>query len=292
MKSAVIGAIVGDIIGSSREFNNTNDYNFELFPKDTSYTDDTVCTIAIAAATMGPTPHKYKEALRHWCNIDWKNDELFPMTGAFGSAFQSWLKSDKPQPYNSFGNGAAMRVSPVGWAFNEDNVLQEAKHSAECTHSHPEGIKGAQTIALSISTLNHSFSQKKDLIPIVERFYGKEWRQNIPSPGLWDTTCQGCVPLAISLFLDSKTFEDAIRKAVCYGGDSDTIASIVGSLAGSFYDIPKRFYEPALKKLPVFLLNVLKDYCLNFGPTNCADLITQILTKEPFRLYGCAGGPF
>ena len=257
----MIGAIIGDIVGSTYEFKNTRDYNFEFFPKRSSFTDDTICTIAIADAILKEIP--YRDSLLKWCR-------KYPNpAGAYGSMFSQWLHSYNPKPYNSFGNGAAMRVSPVGWAFVKSvEVLDEAQKSAECSHNHPEGIKGAQTIAMCIWYLvNHRNSEdaRKMVDDICGGMYGKDYAKHVPVPGVWDGTCQGCVPLSVHLFLKSKDFEDAIRLAVSYGGDSDTIGAIVGSLAGAYYDIPEELRFKALSNLPQDMLNVIsqfeKQYC-------------------------------
>lgn len=252
----MLGAIIGDIIGSTYEFDNTRDYNFELFPSGSSFTDDTICTIAIADAVLKGMP--YRDSLLKWCR-------KYPNPiGAYGSMFSQWISSHAHTPYNSCGNGAAMRVSPIGWAFRlSTDVLEESKKSAECTHNHPEGIKGAQTIALCtwyLANNRHSDVAKKMADDICKGMYGDDYAQRIPAPGVWDVTCQGCVPLAVSLFLKSKDFEDAIRLAVSYGGDSDTLGAIVGSLAEAFYGIPEELRMRALSCLPRAMTNVISKF--------------------------------
>lgn len=254
-------AIIGDIIGSTYEFNNTRDYNFELFPEGSSYTDDTICTIAIADAILKGIP--YKDSLLDWCRR-YRN----PM-GAYGNMFAQWIDADDPKPYNSFGNGAAMRVSPIGWAFpNPKEAIDEARRSAECSHNHPEGIKGAEAIAAItnyLATHHNTDYSRQMVLMLAVNFYGVNFRNNVPAPGIWDGTCQGCVPLAIKLYLESKTFDDAIRLAISYGGDSDTLGAIVGSLAGAAYPIPTELREKALTYLPEDMKEVIfafeKKYC-------------------------------
>lgn len=251
----MIGAIIGDIIGSTYEFHNTQNYDFELFPQGSSFTDDSICTIAIADAILRDIP--YRDSLIKWCR---KYPRLYPM---FGSAFSSWFLSDNPQPYDSFGNGAAMRVSPIGWAFSSDSeIFAEAKESAECSHSHKEGIKGAQVISLAVYGLAYyPFDRAKEYVQDICRcFYGDDYADNLPKVGQWDATCQGCVPLALHLFLKSRNFEDAIRLAVSYGGDSDTIASIVGALAGAYYEIPTKLKRKAMSFLPEEMQNVIREF--------------------------------
>lgn len=249
----MIGAIIGDIVGSTYEFHNTNDYNFELFPKGSSYTDDTICTIAIADAILKGI--SYKSSLVEWCR-------KYPHPkGAYGASFSMWIQN--PVPYDSFGNGAAMRVSPVGWAFDYAlDAFYEAEKTAECSHSHAEGIKGARVIASAVCFFSHNdFTDvKADAQLICKQFYGEDYMERLPKKGEWNETCQGCVPLALHLFSLSKDFEDAIRLAVSYGGDSDTLGAIVGSLAGAHYDIPKEIKEKALSYLPQDMLDVVNEF--------------------------------
>ena len=228
----MIGAIIGDIIGSSREFNNTLDYNFELFPRGSEFTDDTVCTVAVADAILRGIP--YRDSLINWCRA-----YPHPM-GGYGASFSRWLASSDPQPYDSFGNGAAMRVSPVGWAYDDvDSVLLEASKTASCSHSHPEGIKGAQAVALAVSLIRRSGSPAKHTVRrLCEAFYGTDYEDRLPRPGVWNETCQGCVPLAMHIFTQSTSYVDAVRRAVSYGGDSDTLGAIVGAMAGACWPIP------------------------------------------------------
>lgn len=258
----MIGAIIGDIVGSTYEFHNTHDYNFNIFPVGSSFTDDTVCTIAVADAILKGIP--YRDSLLDWCR-------KYPHPkGAYGASFSHWINSPDPQPYDSFGNGAAMRVSPIGWAFNDPKLtLEESAKSAKCSHSHEEGINGAQTIASAIYLLRkyHNKDSKKQINDLCKVRYGDDYRNRLPKEGQWDETCQGCVPLAMYLFsIVSCDFEDAIRVAVSYGGDSDTLAAIVGSLAGAYFEIPANIYEPALDYLPNDMLEVVYQFTKRFCP--------------------------
>ena len=249
----MIGAIIGDIVGSTYEFHNTQNYDFELFPQGSSFTDDTVCTIAIADAILRGIP--YRDSLIEWCR-------KYPHPkGAYGASFSRWIYD--PQPYDSFGNGAAMRVSPIGWAFSKSTiVLDEAKKSAECSHSHDEGIKGAMVTALATWYLaNHNWKDaKREVQNMCIELYGKDYIANLPKIGVWDETCQGCVPLALHLFSLSQSFEDAIRIAVSYGGDSDTLGAIVGGFAGAFYEIPEEIISKALSYLPDEMKEVINQF--------------------------------
>lgn len=246
----MLGAIIGDIAGSRFEFNNTNDYDFELFHPKCEFTDDTICTVAIADAIINGNP--YKDSLVEWCK-----KYPHPM-GGYGGRFSEWIYN--PVPYGSWGNGAAMRVSPVGWIFDrEEDVKIEALKTAEVSHNHPDGLKGAQSVALAIFYLR-TLKSKKPLENMLFELYSKEELLCIPQKNEWCDNCQGCVPLSFNLFLSSESFEDAIRKAVKYGGDSDTIAAIVGSLAEAYYGIPEDFKQKAITYLPDDMKEVINKF--------------------------------
>lgn len=253
----MLGAIIGDIVGSRFEFNNAKTTSFDLFAKECSFTDDTICTVAVADAIMNHhtylNGYVYKLTLRTWCSR-----YSIPM-GGYGVSFARWLASDNPQPYYSFGNGAAMRVSPVGWLFDcEMEVEYEAAKSAEMTHNHPEGIKGAQVIALCIFMLRRRYS-KKQVMKFVESQYGKipPYR---PFSNPFDESCMNAVPVSVSCFLASTDFEDAIRKAVLVGGDSDTIGAITGSLAEAHYGIPTAIRDAGQAYLPTEMKNIVDQF--------------------------------
>ena len=238
----MIGAIIGDIAGSTYEFCNTLDYNFDFFPRGCSFTDDSVCTIAVADAILKGV--SYRDSLVYWCR-KYPN----PM-GAYGCSFSRWIRSENPQPYGSYG------------------VADEAAKSAECTHSHPEGIKGAQAIALAIFNIRQKMWKNplEDARLHCRRIYGDDYLERIPKEGEWNETCQGCVPLALHLFSQSSSFEDAVRKAVSYGGDSDTLGAIVGSLAEACYGVPTEIATKALSLLPTEMICVLSDFETKFNP--------------------------
>lgn len=249
----MLGAIIGDIVGSRFEFNNTNRTDFELFHKDCSFTDDTICTVAIADALIRNIP--YKDALLEWCR-----KYPHPM-GGYGGRFAQWIASDNPQPYNSFGNGSAMRVSPVAWHFNNlDDVVAEAEMTALPTHNHPEGVKGAKAVAHAI----WHFSNVGDMSGFVE-ISNKYYPYPKPAQrGVFDETCAGVVPVAFKIIYNSTSFEDAIRKAVAYGGDSDTLAAIVGSIAEARWGMPWNIIEKALSYLPSEMIKIMKEFYLNY----------------------------
>lgn len=258
----MLGAITGDIVGSPYEFANTSNPRFPLFSKRSSFTDDTICTVAVADALVRGTD--FGETLREWC-LRYPN----PM-GGYGCSFNAWLHSPNPQPYNSWGNGAAMRVAAVGWAFNsEAETLRAALASAAPTHNHVEGLIGASTVARAIfhlRTMPYPSFVTNDSIPeMLVSGYGVNWYKDVPAPGVFDETCQGCVPLAFLICSKSNSFEDAVRRAVLYGGDSDTLAAIVGSLAEARWGIPDDIREKALSMLPAEIVDVILKFKSKFG---------------------------
>ncbi|MFP4363068.1 MAG: ADP-ribosylglycohydrolase family protein [Spirochaetia bacterium] len=250
----MIGAIAGDIIGSVYEWNSIKKKNFPLFSWGCKFTDDSVLSIAVAAAILQNKP--YKESISKW-------GRKYPNAG-YGGSFSRWLMSSDPQPYNSWGNGSAMRVSPVGFAFNtEEKVLEEAKKSAEITHNHPEGIKGAQATALSVF-LARSGNSKDEIRAAVQSRFGYSLDRGTAEirPGYsFDVSCQGSVPEAIIAFLDSTDWEDAVRNAVSLGGDSDTQACIAGAIAEAFYKgVPEKISKTAKSYLSTELEDVLMSF--------------------------------
>ncbi|MDR1372333.1 MAG: ADP-ribosylglycohydrolase family protein [Dysgonamonadaceae bacterium] len=253
----MLGAIIGDIVGSRFEFNNHKSTDFEFLTNDCAFTDDTVCTIAIADGLINYKQSSFGASLRHWCR-------KYPNpTGSYGASFARWLYSSDPMPYNSFGNGSAMRVSPCAWFSNgRIQVLDLARKSASCTHNHPEGIRGAMCVADLIFHARNGYDKSR-LLPIVKNEYF--YRLNMDCDTLRHTntfneTCQITVPQAIVCFLESTDFESAIRLAVSIGGDSDTIAAITGSIAEPFYGIPEHIKKAALDYLPQEFINVINNF--------------------------------
>lgn len=240
----LIGAICGDIIGSWYEFSPTKSLDFELFTYQSRFTDDTVCSVAIADALM--TDRDFVGKLKHWCR-------KYPKAG-YGGKFNWWFRQDDPQPYNSWGNGSAMRVSAVGaFASSIDEVLDLAKRSAEVSHNHPEGIKGAQATALAIFLALHG-SSKEEIKEQIETRFGYDLSRkyyDIQPRYRFDVSCQGSVPEAIIAFLESTDYESAIRLAVAYGGDADTQAAITSGIAAAYYgEIPDFILTECLSRLP------------------------------------------
>lgn len=255
MYNILLGAIAGDVIGSYYEFLPTHTVDFKLFNGSSSYfTDDTVMTVA---------------------NADWllTGDNLLGImqdygnryiNAGYGSMFFEWLREDDPKPYNSFGNGSAMRVSPVGWVFDTlEETLEAAKQSAEVTHNHPEGIKGAQAVAASIY-MARTGCTKQEIKDYVETKFGYDLDRTcneIRKTYGFDETCQGSVPESIIAFLESTDYENAIRLTISLNGDADTMGAITGGIAEAFYkEIPANIKEEVTKRLPDEFIMVMRQF--------------------------------
>ncbi len=236
----MLGAIAGDIIGSIYEGRTIKTKEFSLFSPKRYFTDDTVLTIAVADAILNGD--NYTRKLKQYCRN-------YPGAG-YGSNFYNWGMSENTEPYNSWGNGSAMRVSPVSFAFNDLNtVLLEAKLSAEVTHNHPEGIKGAQATGTAIFLARKGYT-KAEIKSYIETTFNYNLALTLEEVKPTDVSCAGCVPQALIAFLESTNFEDAIRNAVFIGGDTDTIACITGGIAEAFYqDVPEKIAIQALNIL-------------------------------------------
>jgi ADP-ribosylglycohydrolase len=255
----LIGSIAGDIIGSRFEFHPHRSTDFDLFSAQCRFTDDTVLTIAVADALLHNL--NYVETIQQY-------GRRFPNAG-YGGFFRRWLKTKNPQPYNSFGNGSAMRVSPVGWAFKSvQKVLDEAERSAIITHNHPLGIQGAQAVALAIF-LARTGSEKSTIKREVSQRFDYDLDQTLDEIRphyTFDETCQGSVPQSIIAFLESDNLEDAIRKSVSLGGDADTQACIAGSIAEAFYGVvPEAMQLETLRRLPPDFVAILEEFTARFG---------------------------
>ena len=253
---ALMGAICGDIMGSPYEFwrSRTKKYDFNPFPPRAKFTDDTVMSIAVADWIM--YGGDLAKVLQKW-------GREYPNAG-FGGKFKLWLAEEDPLPYNSFGNGSAMRVSPVGCAFDTlEETLQKAKESAEVTHDHPEGIKGAQATAAAIF-LAITGKSKEEIKDYISGTFGYDLSRTCDEirPGYkFDVTCQGSVPESIICFLESKDYEDCVRLAVSMGGDADTMGAIAGSIAAAYYGvIPEEIYSKCWEKLPEDIREIIEDF--------------------------------
>jgi ADP-ribosylglycohydrolase len=250
----MLGAIAGDIIGSVYEGRPIQSEDFPLFADDAVFTDDTVLTIATAWAILRAEP--YDRAYQTF-------GRKYPRAG-YGGGFLHWIFAPDPRPYNSWGNGSAMRVSPVGFAFDDEKtVLDQARRSAEVTHNHPEGVKGAQATALAIFRARAGWDMLEIRADIARRF-GYDLDRTIADirPGYhFDVSCQGSVPEALIAFLDSDGYEETVRKAVSLGGDGDTQACIAGGVAQAFYGgIPDAVAQEARKRLPKEFLDLLAKF--------------------------------
>jgi ADP-ribosylglycohydrolase len=255
----MIGAIAGDIIGSVHEFGRTKTKKFPLFVRASGFTDDSVMTVAIARAIL--TDGDYRKAVLEF-------GRRYPDAG-YGGFFMGWLHSDDPKPYNSYGNGSALRVSPIGFAFDTvEETLREATRSAEFTHNHPEGIKGAQATALAVFLARTEWDMDLIRSEISGRF-GYDLTRTVETirPNYdHDESCQRTVPEAIISFLDSTSYEDAIRNAVSLGGDADTLACIAGGIAEAYYGPPEHEVRAKVKEiLPSDLWSVTEQFCTMYG---------------------------
>ena len=261
----MIGAIFGDVVGSVFEFNNIKTKNFKLFADKGTFTDDTVMTVAVA------------DALTYFDKItdvtDFKSVLVYVMHlygkrysyAGYGGRFLRWLLTDSIEPYNSYGNGSAMRVSPVGWyATSLDEAISLAKASAEVTHNHPEGIKGAEVTAGAIY-LARTGATKEAIKEFICRYYNMDFTlDKIRSTYEFNETCQNTVPQAMEAFLESESFEDAIRNAVSIGGDSDTLGAICGSVAEAYYGLTEKEKEAALSYLDDTLRSKTEAFCKKY----------------------------
>jgi ADP-ribosylglycohydrolase len=263
----MIGAIAGDIIGSVFEHNPIKTATFPLFSAHSRFTDDTVLTVAVASSIQKGVD--YASSLKML-------GRKYPFAG-YGISFFQWLYAKDSKPYNSWGNGSAMRVSPVGFAFDSiDEVLNEARKSAEVTHNHPEGIKGAQATALAIFLARTGHSKSDIREQLSHRFgYNLERTLDDIRPGYrFDISCQGSVPEAIIAFLESESYENAVRKGISLGGDSDTIGCITGGVAQAYYKkIPDEIILNVRSRLPEEFLRIIDDFNTRFG-------IESILTNS------------
>lgn len=251
----MIGAIVGDVVGSYYEAFPTKVYNFELFHEDSRFTDDTVLSVAVADWLLNG---------RDLTDLLHQYFARYPQAG-YGMSFTLWAGNRKREAYGSWGNGSAMRVSPVGHALASlDEVLEHAHASADVTHNDPEGIKGAQAIAAAIWLAKHGRG-KEEIKDYVEQQFSYDCSRklaDIRDSYSFDVSCAGSVPESIIAFLESDSFEDAIRLAISLGGDSDTMGCMAGAIAEAFYgEVPQELTDWAFSKLDPPLRNVVEQFC-------------------------------
>jgi ADP-ribosylglycohydrolase len=261
----LLGAVSGDVIGSVYEFSRQKQYDFPLFTNGSKVTDDSVLTLAVAAAIL--QQRSYLDCIREYA-------QAYPDSG-YGGFFRKWMYSNDPQPYNSFGNGSAMRVSAVGWAFDTvEQVLSEAERSAAVTHNHPEGIKGAQVTALAVLLARKGESKEAIRQQVVSRFGYNLGRSvdEIRQTYEFTEACQETVPEALIAFLESDGYEDAIRKAISLGGDADTLAAITGAIAEAYYaGVPAEIAAEVRERVPATLWKVIEEFSKRYGPFSRAE---------------------
>ncbi|RAP51097.1 MAG: hypothetical protein BZ136_00150 [Methanosphaera sp. rholeuAM74] len=254
----MIGAISGDIIGSSYEFNPVKTKHFELYPRSSKFTDDTVLTLAVAKWLCTDEDTNEESLVKIVKEICVK----YPDSG-YGRRFEQWLSTSNTQPYNSWGNGSAMRVSPVGWAKDTLSQTEElAEISAKITHNHIEGIKGAKATAGAVY-LARTGSDKDLIKKYVEDNYGYDLERklvDIRPEYKFNESCQETVPEAVICFLESNSYEDTIRNAISLGGDADTLAAIAGAIAAAYYEVPDQITDMALSKLDENLKNIYNEF--------------------------------
>lgn len=262
----LMGAILGDIAGSLYEFDPHKSTDINIQDKRMDYTDDTIMTIAVADWILNDKLHTEKGLVERM--QQWGRRYPHPM-GAYGNMFAQWLRTDNPKPYNSWGNGSAMRVSAIGFAFDTlKETMNVAKSCAEVTHNHLEGIKGAQATAAAIF-IARTGSTKEEIRRFITDTFGYNLDRSCddirPTYG-FDSSCQGTVPESIIAFLDSKDYEDALRLCISLGGDADTMGAITGAIAGAYYNkMPSALYEFGMEKLPQDMQNVVGLFNSKYG---------------------------
>ena len=263
----MLGAIVGGIVGSRFEWNNIKRKSFELFTPECFATDDSIMTLAIAKAIMDSKPNHSDLGA---CAVKAMQEVGRPYPGCgYGGMFMQWMYSDDPQLYNSFGNGAAMRVSPCGFAAVS---LEEAKALSravtEVTHNHPEGIKGAEATTVAIYMARIGCTMAEIRAEIDEHYYPMDFTlDGIRDSYTFNETCQRTVPQAMMAFFESTSFEDAIRNAISLGGDSDTLAAITGGIAEAYYGIPEGICQKTMEYLDKRLKAILTAFEKQYGAT-------------------------
>lgn len=258
MNNILYGVMFGDMAGSTYEWHSVKDYHFELFPETSHFTDDTVMTSAVADWLMQESRNKdvLVKSMQFF-------GSLYPYAG-YGRNFFNWLRDPEPQPYYSWGNGSAMRVAPCAWvAKSLEEAEALAEQSAEVTHNHPEGIKGAKAVAAAIY-MARTGASKKEINEYISNTYNYNLNRTISEIKAggykFDVSCQGSVPEAIIAFLESNDFEEAIRLAIYLGGDADTQAAIAGSIAEAFYGFPSHLIEVVQSRLDANLIKTINNF--------------------------------
>ena len=256
----MLGAIIGDIVGSRFEWKNYKAKDFELFSPECEFTDDTVMTVALAKAIL-EAKSDYADLTENSIYFMRQFGRKYPNAG-YGGRFINWLFLENPVPYNSWGNGAAMRISPVGFvAKSIEEAKMLSKTVTEVTHNHPEGLKGAEAISVAIYMARTGKSKEEIKQCMQENYYKCDKTvEELQKTYRYDISTQGSVPPALECFYESTDFEDCIRNAVSIGGDSDTIGAIVGCLAEAYYGIPENIKNKALEYLPEEFLKIIEEF--------------------------------
>ena len=256
----MFGAIIGDVVGSVYEWDNIKTKDFKLFNEKNFFTDDTVMTIAVAKSLIdcnGNYDNLSEVTINNMVKFGREN-----INCGFGGSFIKWIISDNHEPYNSYGNGSAMRVSPCGMIANSIGQAIDLAHKVTCiSHNHPEGIKGAEAVSVAIYLAKIGKSKLEIQKYITDNYYRINFTlDEIRDNYKFDVTCQGSVPQAFEAFFESKSFEDTIKNAISIGGDSDTIAAIAGSIAGMYYDDYELITEETKKYLPNYFIEIIDEF--------------------------------
>lgn len=279
----MIGAIIGDIVGSRFEFDNYRAKDFEFLTHKCFFTDDSVMSLAVCEALMHCKPD-YSDLNNETIESMRRIGRSYPHCG-YGGSFHRWMYSNNPQPYNSYGNGAAMRVSGCGYAANSvAEAVALSKAVTEITHNHPEGLKGAEatTIAVYMARTGSSLMAIRDCI--AKNYYPINFTlDSIRDTYQFNETCQDTVPQALEAFFESTSFEDAIRNAISIGGDSDTLAAITGAVAEAYYGVPNNIRKHALKFLDDRLLKILLEFENMYPAKSRKKLFSHLLS---LRFWG------
>lgn len=254
------GAIIGDIVGSIYEFDNLKSKNFELFKPECEFTDDSVLTVAVAEALLNFNPDDEENFKENLIDIFHKYGELYPDVG-YGGHYLSWVEHKHREPYNSCGNGSAMRTSAVGWyAKSIEECERIAKLCAEITHNHPDGIAGAQATA-GVVFLARNGASKDELKSYMEKYYPVDFTVDEIRPIYeYEIINKTTVPQAFRCFYEATDFEDTIRNAISIGGDSDTVAAIAGSMAEAFFSIPEDMAETGMSYLDNYMSEIIEEF--------------------------------
>ncbi len=257
----MLGAIIGDTVGSLYEFSSGKTKDFEFLTPSCHLTDDSLMTIAVGCACVGASIYDKDDFQSTLCRLMREIGNMYPSAG-YGANFYNWLLDESAQAYNSYGNGSAMRVSPVAWAASSlDDAERLALWSAEITHNHDEGIKGAQAVAACIFMARNGESKEKIRGYVDENYYPMDFTLDEIRPKYrFDVTCQGSVPQAIMCFLEGEDFEDTVRNAISLGGDGDTIAAIAGSIAEAYFGIPEDLQEKILGYMDEDIMDYYNTY--------------------------------